>query len=105
MITQGFLSIRRRLNAVELRILPALGDKRVVRSGFHDPGSVQHDDEIRHPYRRKAVGYEDGNAADAIVTTHRRRVLRNAGFFVARSTTGFDRVATYRRGFGDIKSC
>lgn len=28
-----------------------------------------------------------------------------SGFFVARSTTGFDRVAAYRRGFNDIKAC
>jgi predicted metalloprotease len=28
-----------------------------------------------------------------------------SGFFVARSTTGFDRVVAYRRGFSDIKEC
>ena len=28
-----------------------------------------------------------------------------SGFFVARSTTGFDRVAAYRRGFNDIMGC
>ena len=28
-----------------------------------------------------------------------------SGFFDARGTTGFDRVAAFRRGFGDIKSC
>ena len=27
------------------------------------------------------------------------------GFFVARSTTGFDRVSAYRAGFNDVKSC
>jgi predicted metalloprotease len=28
-----------------------------------------------------------------------------SGFFLSRGTTGFDRVAAYRRGFGDVKSC
>ena len=42
---------------------------------------------------------------DEAVQTLLTFVGRQTGFFVARSTTGFDRVAAYRQGFNDSKAC
>jgi len=42
---------------------------------------------------------------DEAVQTLLTFIGRQSGFFVARSTTGFDRVAAYRRGFNDVKAC
>ena len=49
------LSIRRRLDAVKLGVLPAGGHERLVRSDLDDASAIQHDDQIRHPYRREAM--------------------------------------------------
>jgi len=53
--------------------------------------------------RPRAIVLSPGDLDEAI-----RALLDFAGqsgFFDARGTTGFDRVAAFRRGFGDIKSC
>lgn len=53
--------------------------------------------------RAEAIVLSPGDLDEAI-----RALLDFAGqsgFFDARGTTGFDRVAAFRRGFGDIKSC
>ena len=42
---------------------------------------------------------------DEAVQTLLTFVGRQTGYFVARSTTGFDRVSAYRAGFNDVKSC
>lgn len=53
--------------------------------------------------RAKAIVLSPGDLDEAV-----RALLDFAGqsgFFVARSTTGFDRVAAYRKGFSDVKTC
>lgn len=42
---------------------------------------------------------------DEAVQTLLTFVGRQTGYFVARSTTGFDRVSAYRAGFNDLKTC
>jgi predicted metalloprotease len=59
--------------------------------------------DIFNKRRAKVIVLSPGDLDEAV-----RALLDFAGrsgFFVARSTTGFDRVAAYRRGFNDIKSC
>jgi predicted metalloprotease len=59
--------------------------------------------DIFNERRTKAIVLSPGDLDEAV-----RALLDFAGqsgFFVARSTTGFDRVAAYRRGFNDIKGC
>lgn len=53
--------------------------------------------------RQEAIVLSPGDLDEAV-----RALLDFAGqsgFFDARGTTGFDRVAAFRKGFGDIKSC
>jgi predicted metalloprotease len=54
--------------------------------------------------RPEALTLSPGDLDEA-VRTLLTFVGRETGFFVAPSTTGFDRVAAYRRGFNDIRSC
>src|SRR5207244_2489214 len=56
-------AVRGGLDAVQLRVLTALGHQLIVRADLHEPGPVEHDDEIGHADRRETVGDEDRNAA------------------------------------------
>jgi hypothetical protein len=49
------LPVRRRLNRVELCILSAPCDERIVRSRLDNASAVGHDDEIGHPHGGEAV--------------------------------------------------
>ena len=54
--------------------------------------------------RPRALVLSPGDLDEAVQTLL-TFVGRETGFFVARGTTGFDRVAAYRRGFNDAKAC
>ena len=45
------LTVRCRLNPVQLRVLPALGHQFVMGANFNQPRSVEHDDQIGHAHR------------------------------------------------------
>ncbi|MFL6130125.1 MAG: neutral zinc metallopeptidase [Mycobacteriales bacterium] len=80
--------------------LPVTGDTALL-GAICLAGSYAGD--IFHKRRRDAIVLSPGDLDEAV-----RALLDFAGqtgFFVARSTTGFDRVAAYRRGFSDIKNC
>ena len=53
------LSVSRRLNAVELGVLPALGHELVVRADLDHAGAVEDDDEVGHAHGGEAVRHED----------------------------------------------
>src|SRR5437879_13072025 len=50
------------LDAVQLRVRTALGHQLIVRADLHEPGPIEHDDEIGHANRRETVGDEDRDA-------------------------------------------
>ena len=46
--TNRWSAVRGSLNAVELRVLTTSGHQLVVGADLHEPGPIEHDDEIRH---------------------------------------------------------
>src|SRR5207302_6428968 len=66
-------AVRGGLDAVQLRVLAALGHQLIVRADLHEPGPVEHDDEIGHADRRETVGDEDRNAAAVALAGAARR--------------------------------
>jgi membrane-associated phospholipid phosphatase len=63
----GLGAIRRRLNSVQLCVLPALSQQPLMRPRLHQPRAVEHQDQVGHAYRREAVRHENGNASIAAV--------------------------------------
>jgi hypothetical protein len=61
------------LDAVQLRVRTALRHQRIVRADLHEPGTVEHDNEIGHANRRETVGDEDGDAAAVVLAGVARR--------------------------------
>src|SRR5215467_12075231 len=56
---QAASAVRSRLDAVELRVLAALGHEFLMCPDFSETGAVEHDDEIGHAHGGKAMRHED----------------------------------------------
>jgi hypothetical protein len=56
-------AVRSGLNAVQLRVLTFLGHQLLVRADLHEPGPIEHDDEIGHADRRETVRDENRDAS------------------------------------------
>src|ERR1700728_2319496 len=61
--TNRWSAVRGGLDAVELRVLTISGHQLIVGAALHQPGPVEHDDEIRHADRRETVRDEDREAS------------------------------------------
>src|SRR2546421_348035 len=61
--TTRWSAVRGGLDAVQLRVLTALGHQLIVRADLHESGPIEHDDEIGHADGRETVGDEDRDAA------------------------------------------
>jgi hypothetical protein len=59
------LTVSGGLDAVELRILAALGHQLIVRADLYESGPIEGNDEIGHTHRRETVEDENGDAAGA----------------------------------------
>src|SRR3990172_2519821 len=67
----ALLPIRRSLDSVELRVLPAPGCELLVVADLGDAASVEDDDEVGHADGGEAVGDQDGDAVGIAVTASR----------------------------------
>src|SRR3984893_12620980 len=67
------LPVRGGLDAVQLRVLTALGHQLIVRADLHESGPVEHDDEIGHADGRETMGYQDRDAAAVALYRAARR--------------------------------
>ena len=75
-VARLFLAVRGGLDAVELRVLAAVRDQRLVRAHLDDACAVEHHDEVGHAHGREPVGDEHGDPArvGTLVTARRRGV-------------------------------
>src|SRR5579862_163981 len=57
------LTIRRGLDAVELRVLSALRHQRLMRAYFDDTRAVQYHDQVGHAHGAETMRHQDRDAA------------------------------------------
>src|SRR4029077_9929315 len=78
-----WLTIRSRLDTIQLRIVAFPRHEFIVRAYLHEAGAIQHNDEVGHANRREAMGYEYDDASVLLLgaAACRRSVSLKQGMF------------------------